>query len=95
LDYSLPENQEDLRHTDPYFSDLDSYQENHSVGTPEYHVPEDTSDFPEASKFNLEYYILAGGAGGRPPSPPESPPHTPRDESEDNSEERDRSESEP
>jgi hypothetical protein len=38
---------------------------------------------------------LAGGEGGRPPSPPESPPHTPRDELEDNYEERDGSESEP
>jgi hypothetical protein len=60
----------------------------------ECHVPKDTSDFPEASKFNLEYHILINRAGGIPPSPPESPPHTHRNKFEDNSEEEDGSESE-
>jgi len=66
---------------DPYFTHPNSYQEKHSIGTPEYHVLEDTSNFIETLDFDLEYYLLAGGVGGRPPSPLKSPPHTPRDDS--------------
>jgi hypothetical protein len=63
------------------------HQGNPSFGNPEYHVPEDASNFPETYDFDLEYYLLVGGAGVRPPAPPESSPYTPRNELEENSEE--------
>jgi hypothetical protein len=56
--------------------------------TPEYHIPQDTSDFEETFDFDLERSIsLVGGVGGRPPSPHESPPYTPRNELKEDSQE--------
>jgi hypothetical protein len=93
--FYLPQVQDNHYNKDPFFIKHFTYQENPTVGTPEYHLPKDTSDFVEISDFELECYFLTSGFIGIPSSPLESSPYTPRNESEEDSEEEEEHESEP
>jgi hypothetical protein len=95
IDYLVPQVWENPRSQNPLFINPFEYQENIVVGTPEYHIPQDTSDLAETFDFDFERYLLVVGFIARPPSPLESPPYTPRNELEEDFEEEEEHESEP
>jgi hypothetical protein len=78
----VPQGQRIPTREDPFFENPSPTRRTQPSGHPNTTLSQVLQGISESFDFELEAFLLVGGAGG-PPLPPESPPRTPRSEPED------------